>query len=185
MQIRFILPTLMLLLALSAITSGQESRCLLKKTELPSIPELRGFYLGITTEQVRARATKIQLRPADEFGATALNLFPDYETGIDKKAFEHVRTISLEFLDGRVSSLWIGYDQSFKWQSPEEFTQGFTAALKLQGAWRQKLRNKLLDCADFSVAVIPAGGSLSIKLMDEAARETLEKRKAAKEESQP
>ena len=185
MHFRFILLTLTLLLVFSQIASGQDSRCHLKKSELASIPELRGFHLGMTTEQVRARATRIELRPADEFGATALNLFPDHETGIDKKSFENVRTISLEFLDGRVSSLWIGYDPSFKWQTPEEFTQGFAAALKLQGAWRQKLRNKLLDCADFSVAVIPAGGSLSIKLTDEAARETLEKRKAAKEEAQP
>jgi hypothetical protein len=185
MNLRNIKLSLIVIFVCVCATSAQESKCTLKKSELPSIPELRGFYLGMTTEQVRARATKIQLRPSDEFGSTALNLFPDYESGIDKKTFEHVRTISLEFLDGRVSSLWIGYDQSFKWQSPDEFTQGFAAALKLQGAWRQKLRNRLLDCADFSVAVIPAGGSLSIKLVDEGARETLEKRKAAQEESQP
>ena len=185
MNIRNIKFSLTIIFVFACAVSAQENKCTLKKSELPSISELRGFHLGMTTDQVRARATKIQLRPADEFGSTSLNLFPDYETGIDKKSFEGVRTISLEFLDGRVSSLWIGYDQSFKWQTPEEFVQGFTTALKLPDAWRQKFRNKLLDCADFSVAVIPVGGSLSIKLTDEAARETLEERKAAKEESQP
>ena len=177
--------SLSLILIWACAASAQESKCTLKKSELPSIPELRGFHLGMTIEQVKARAPKVQLRPADEFGSTALNLFPDYETGIEKTTFEGVRTISLEFLDGRVLSLWIGYDQSFKWKTPEEFVPGFTNALKLPEAWRQKFRNRLLECADFSVSVIPVGGSLSIKLTDEAAREILEKRKAAKEESQP
>ena len=139
----------------------------------------------MTIDEVRARLPKAEFRRADEFGLTALNVFPDYEAAIDKKAFESVRSISLEFLDGRASTVWIGYDQTFKWQTVDEFTTGITAALKLPGSWRSKFRTRVLDCVDFTLAVIPAGESPSLKITDEAARERLEKRKAAKEEAQP
>jgi hypothetical protein len=174
-----------LMLAFAVAASAQESKCSLKLTELPVVPELRGFRLGMTIEQVKARLPKVQVRPADEFGFTSLNIFPVYEPGIDKQTFEGVRTISLEFLDDHVSSLWIGYDKSFKWQTLDEFTAAMTTALKLPNAWRTKFRTRLLDCADFTVAVIPVGESPSIKINDETARELLEKRRSAKEEAQP
>ena len=176
---------LIFLFACASVISAQEAKCSLKLADLPSISELRGFHIGMTIDQVKARFPNIRLRPADEFGFTALNIFPDYETGIDKAAFAGVRSISLEFVDGRVSSVWIGYDKTFKWQTLEEFEAGMTAALKLPNAWRTKFRTRLLGCADFTVAVIPVGESPSIKINDEAARELLEKRKAAKEDAQP
>jgi hypothetical protein len=176
---------LALLITCSLHPFAQEAKCTLKLSELPSIPELRGFHLGMTLDEVRARLPKAQIRPADEFGFTAFNIFPDYETAIDKKAFENVRSISLEFLDGRATSIWIGYDQSFKWQTVDEFTEGITTALKLPHAWRTKFRTRVLDCADFTLSVIPVAESQSLKITDDAAREVLEKRKAAKEETQP
>jgi hypothetical protein len=175
---------LLLLITCSLQLSAQE-KCSLKLSELPSIPELRGFHLGMTIDEARARLPKAQIRPADEFGFTAFNIFPDYETAIDKKAFEGVRSISLEFLDGRATSIWIGYDQSFKWQTVDEFTEGITTALKLPSAWRTKFRTRVLDCADFTLSIIPVAQSSSLKITDDAAREVLEKRKAAKEEAQP
>lgn len=165
--------------------AGQESRCALKLAELPAASELRGFRVGMTAEQVKARLPKVKLRSADEFGFTAINIFPDYEPGIDKTAFEGVRTISLEVLDGRVFSVWVGYDKSFKWQTLEEFATGISAALKLPNTWRTKFRTLLMDCADFTAAIIPVGESPSIKITDNAARELLNKRQAAKEEAQP
>jgi hypothetical protein len=125
------------------------------------------------------------LRREDEFGFTSLNIFPDYESGIDKPSFEGVRTVSLDLLDGRVFSVWLGYDKSFKWQTIEEFTTGITTALKLPDAWRSKFRTRLLNCADFTVAIIPVGDSPSIKITDNTAKELLEKRQAAKEDAQP
>jgi len=183
MHLKHLAAIFILIIVCACAASAQEAKCSLKLAELPSIPELRGFSLGMTIEQVKARLPKLHLNPADEFGFTALNIFPDYETGIDKAAFESVRSISLEFLDGRVSLLWIGYDKTFKWQALDEFTAGMTTALKLPNSWRTKFRTRLLDCADFSIAVIPVAESPSLKIIDEAAREQLEKRKAAKEET--
>ena len=185
MNLNKLAPVLALVLVCSSALSAQESICTLKLAELPTTPELRGFRVGMTADEVKARLPKLQLRPADEFGFASLNVFPDYEPGIDKKAFGGVRTISFEFLDGRVSSLWLGYDKTFKWQTVNEFTPGITTALKLPNLWRQKFRTRLLGCADFAVAIIPVGESPSIKITDEEARGLLEKRKAAKEEAEP
>jgi hypothetical protein len=174
-----------LTLACACAALGQEARCSLKLSDLPLAPELRGFRIGMTTEQVKARLPKLQLRHADDFGFTSLNIFPDYESGIDKAAFEGVRSISLDVLDGRVFSVWLGFDKSFKWQTIEEFSSGIETSLKLPGGWRSKFRTRLLDCADFTVAIIPVGESPSIKITDNTAKDLLNKRQAAKEDAQP
>lgn len=170
-----------LIFACAFVAMGQESKCASKLAELPSATELRGFRVGMTVEQVKARVPKLQVRPADEFGFTSLNIFPDYESEIDKTAFEGVRSISLDVLDGRVFSVWIGYDKTFKWQTIDEYVAGITTALKLSNTWRSKFRTRLLDCSDFTVAVIPVGESPSLKIIDKAAKELLDKRQAAKE----
>ena len=174
-----------LILIYSCAAAGQESRCVIKLADLPAAQELRGFRTGMTLEQVKARLPKLQIRPADEFGVVSLNIFPEYEAGIDKAAFDGVRTISLDVLDGRVFSAWIGYDKTFKWQTIDQFATGIAAALKLPDAWRTKFRTRLLDCADFTVAIIPVGESPSIKIIDNTAKAILDKRQAAKEETQP
>jgi hypothetical protein len=175
---------LTLLMICATAATAQGGKCTLKLAELAQPAELRGFRVGMTTEEVRARLPKAQLPRANEFGFASLNIFPDYEAGIDKKAFEGVRTVSLDFLDNRVTAVWIGYDKTFKWQTIDEFVQGITAALKLPNSWRTKFRNRLLDCADFTVSVIPVGESPSVKITNDAARALLDERKAAKNETE-
>jgi hypothetical protein len=161
--------------------AAQETKCTLKSTQMAAAPELRGFRLGMTLEQFRARVPKLVLRPADEFGATAINIYPEHEDNIDKASFEGVRTISLEFLDGRVVSLWVGYAPDFKWKSLDEFLGGMTRSLALPDAWAVKARARQLSCDDFQVIVTTIGGNPSIRLVDEPAKRTLEERKAAKD----
>lgn len=175
---------LILLIICASAATAQGGKCTLKLAELAQPAELRGFHVGMTIEEVKARLPKAQFPRADEFGFASLNIFPDHETGIDRKLFEGVRTVSLEFLDNRVTAVWIGYDKTFKWQTIEEFVQGITAALKLPDSWRTKFRNRLLDCTDFTVAVIPVGESPSIKITNDAARAQLDERKAAREETE-
>lgn len=179
------LPLIFAFIICCSLQLSAQEKCSLKLADLPTIAELRGFHLGMTVDEVRARVPNVQVRRADEFGFTTFNVFPDYESGIDKKAFEGVRSVTLEFVDGRASMVWVGYDKTFKWQTIEEFTAGVTAALKLPNAWRSKFRTRVLDCADFTLTVIPVGESPSLKITDEAARQLLEQRRAAKEEAQP
>jgi hypothetical protein len=184
MMLKKLSRVLLLIIICASAASAQEGKCTLKLAELAQPAELRGFHVGMTMEEVRARLPKAQLPHADEFGFASLNIFPDYEAGIDKTAFEGVRTVSLDFLDDRVTAVWVGYDKTFKWQTIDEFVTGITAALKLPNSWRTKFRSRLLDCADFTVAVIPVGESPSVKITNDAARVLLDERKAAKEETQ-
>ena len=185
MNLKQLVYIIVLTLACVSAAVAQDSKCAVKLADLPAAQELRGFRTGMTIEQVKARLPKLQVRPADEFGFTSFNIFPEYETGIDKAAFAGVRTISLDVLDGRVFSIWIGYDKTFKWQPLDEFVKGMAAALKLPVIWRTKFRTRILDCADFTVAVIPVGDSPSIKITDNTQKELLDKRQTAKEEAQP
>jgi hypothetical protein len=174
--------TLLICCALAA--SGQETKCNLKITHLESVPELRGFRLGMTLEQFSARVPKLNLRPADEFGATAINIYPEYNDNLDRATFAGIRTISLEFLDSRVVSLWVGYAPDFKWKSNEEFLAQMTRALHLPNLWQTKSRGQQLTCDDFQINIYTIGGNPSIRFTDEAAHRTLEQRKAAKDEAE-
>jgi hypothetical protein len=171
------------LLCCTALTAAaQETKCALKIAQLATAPELRGFRLGMTLEQLKARVPNLAVRTADEFGATAVNIYPEHNDISDKASFEGIRTISLEFLDGRVVMLWVGYAPNFKWKSTDEFVSGMTRSLNLPDAWQTKSRNRQLACDDFQATIYSIGGNPSIRLVDEAARRTLEERKAAKEE---
>lgn len=161
---------------------AQETKCTLKVGQLSSAPELSGFRLGMTLEQFKARVPKLTLRGADEFGATAINIYPEHEDNIDKPSFAGVRTISLEFLDGRVVMLWVGYAPGFKWPDIDSFLSGMTRSLNVPNLWETKARARQLTCDDFQVTISTIGGNPSIRFVDETAKQTLEDRKAAKEE---
>src|SRR2546430_8207399 len=53
-----------------SIASAQQSNCSLRLDRLPGAPELRGFHLGMTYEQVKARVPQIRFGRADEFGVS-------------------------------------------------------------------------------------------------------------------
>src|ERR1044071_8585638 len=128
MTIKKLSHVLLLMMICASAAVAQDGKCTLKLAELTTSPELRGFRVGMTVEEVRARLPKVQFPRADEFGFASLNIFPDYEQGIDKKSFESVRTVSLEFMDNKVSAVWLGYDKTFKWQTIDEFVAGITPA---------------------------------------------------------
>jgi hypothetical protein len=131
----------------------------------------------MTTEQVKARVPQIAFGRVDQFGSSKTSINPDFNSQVDKASFEGVRTVSLVFLDGRVISLWIGYDDSFKWKTLADFTKGITDSLKLPNAWRLKPRGeRRMTCDGFQLAVMMVAGSPSLHITDESARQILNKR---------
>ena len=52
----------------------------------------------------------------DPFGVSKTTINPYFDPNIDKTKFEGVRSISLDLLDERLTSLWIGFDETFKVQ---------------------------------------------------------------------
>lgn len=156
---------------------AQTPPCTAKIDQLPNVAELRGFHLGMTYEQVKARVPQIQFGPADQFGVTKTSINPGFDRSFDQASFADVRTISLDFLDGRLVNLWIGYESTFKWQTLDEFVAGMSKVLNLPAAWSVKRGGKQLTCDGFSVLASLIAGSPSIRFTDEPAQDTIATRR--------
>jgi hypothetical protein len=169
----------LLLLALGTVTtaSAQQSSCSAKIDQLVNAPELRGFHLGMTYDQVRTRVPPIQFGRADQFGVAKTSINPSFGPQFDKASFADVRTISLDFLDGKLVTLWIGYESTFKWQKLDEFVSGMSKVLNLPAAWPPKRGGQQLTCDGFSVLASVIAGSPGIRITDDAAQETIANRR--------
>jgi hypothetical protein len=111
---------LRLLLIISIITTSAvfaRSQCTQKLSELPSAPELLGFHLGMTKEEVKVRVPQSVFGRTDDFGVSKTTINPYFDPKIDKSKFESVRSVSLDMLDDHLTSLWIGFDETFKEES--------------------------------------------------------------------
>ena len=131
----------------------------------------------MTFDQVKARVPQVQFGRPDEIGLTKTSINPLYDPQFDKVAFADIRTISFDFLDGKLTTLWIGYESSFKWQSIDEFVKGISKSLNVPGAWSPKRSGKQLGCDGFTIYVALIAGSPSIRLADDAADVTIATRR--------
>jgi hypothetical protein len=108
---------------------------------------------------------------------------PHFDPRFDKTTFADVRTISFDFLDGKLVTLWIGYEETFKWRTLDEFVPNFGKALGLPLDWPVKRPGKQINCDGFSVfaSIIAAGPSL--RIMDEEAQNAIAARREAAAEA--
>lgn len=157
--------------------SARPPFCSVKIDQLPNVAELRGFHLEMTSDQVKARVPQIRFGPDDQFGVTKTSINPAFDRSFDQASFADVRTISLDFLDGRLVNLWIGYESTFKWQSLDEFVAGMSKALNLPAGWSVKRGGRQLSCAGFSVFASLIAGSPSIRFTDDPAQDTIATRR--------
>jgi hypothetical protein len=177
------LAILLFILAAATASFGQESTCKAKWADLPAIPEFGGFRLGMSQDQVKARVPQVKYGHTDEFGVSKTTINPDFDPSIDKTHFGDMRSISLDFLDGSLSSIWIGFEGSFKWKTTEEFVKGISQELSLPEAWSSKGRNQLLKCQDFQLSIGVIAGGPSLRLLDTSAENTVAERRQAKEDA--
>jgi hypothetical protein len=175
--------TLGLILMCAVNVFSQDIQCSLKLSELPSAPELFGFHMGMTTDQVKARVPQVVFAQANDFGLSKTSINPDFDPRIYKSSFAGARTVSLDFLDGHLTSLWIGYDGSFKWPTVPDFINGISQSLRLPNAWTSwKSRGRQLRCANFQLTVSIVAEGPSFHIIDESAEQTVAARREAKEE---
>ena len=186
LDIRKFLTLLIAVLCLAAKASAQETPCSLKIDQIKDAPELFGFRLGMTFEQVKARSPLIKIGNADQFGVVKTSISPHYEPRFDKTAFPDVRTISLDFLDGKLVTVWIGYEETFKWPKLDEFVPQMSKSLGVPDSWPAKRNGQQLTCDSFSLFASIIARGPSIRLTDEVAQETIADRreKAADADSQ-
>src|SRR6267142_4407913 len=171
------------ILACAISVFAQDNKCSLKLAELPEAPELFGFRLGMTTTQVKQRVPQVVFGKDNEFGVSKTSISPDFDPNMDKASLEGVRTVSFDFLDGRLTSLWLGYDSSFKWKTVPDFVKGISQSLHLPDAWRPwKIRGQQLSCADFQMTLSIVAEGASFHIIDETAEQTVVARREAKEE---
>lgn len=171
-----------LLLPVGTVVS-QDSQCKVKLSELPQAAELSGFRMGMTMEQVKARVPQVAFGQTDDLGTSKTSINPYFDSRIDKSGFADVRTVSLDFLDGRVTSLWIGYEPTYKWSTVADFVKGISQSLSLPNAWSPwKSQGQQLKCADFQVTVSSLARGPSFRILDLTADATLTARRIAQEE---
>ena len=182
-----------------ASEQGRAAACTLS---LEQAPEVRGFGLGMSLDEVRRRFPGLEARPplevnwSPEFGylearihaADILRIYPQH-----KSEFKGVQSVTLKFLDGRVTYLEVEYDDSAKWDDVDTLLESLTASLNLPApeAWQadeprvkgSERWAKRLTCDGFKI-VVWAFSRAKIFFHDTAASEMLSKRMRAKDERQ-
>ncbi len=191
---------------------------------LAQAPQLRGLRLGANQAQVLARFPGLSVDRADELGLSRLRLnlidagislkgSSNRERGVqvdiaaradDGRSFtvdssrfpdlKGVRRIQLRFLDGRISYVQVGYDDSFKWNSVDEFAQTVSKNLGLPDGWLQSSdsdgpgKGKELRCEGFVMTAVIGGDTADarmgaqLSLEDTAMAQMIEKRQKDQEE---
>ena len=174
--------TLLFTLLLLLLPQTVPAQCTKKLSELPAAPELLGFRLGMTKEQIKARIPQTKFGGADPFGVSKTTINPYFDETIDKSKLESVRSISLDLVDEKLTSIWIGFDETFKAHTADEFVKLLSQSLQLDGTWASKARGQQLRCADFQLTVTTVAGGPSFRLVDTAADDLIAQRRQAKEE---
>ena len=174
---------LRILLALLAMSLPVSAQCTQKIATLPPAPELFGFRLGMTRDEIKALVPQTVFPKADHFGVVKTTINPHFDPKIDQKKFEDVRSISLDLLDDRLTSLWIGYENTYKIKTVDEFVTSISNSLQVSGNWSSwKSRGQQLRCSDFQLIVSTLAGGPSLRLLDFAAEDTIAARRQEKEE---
>ena len=174
------LRTFLLVLLLAGSVSAQ---CTQKVATLPAAPELFGFHLGMTKDEIKQLVPQTVFPRTDHFGVAKTTINPHFDPKIDQVKYEGVRSISLDLLDDKLTSLWIGYDENFKVQTVDEFVKLVSTSLQLSGPWSSwRSRGQQLRCADFQLIVSTLAGGPSLRILDLSADDTIAARRKEKEE---
>src|SRR6185503_9653507 len=168
---------------LLGIASTASAQCTKKIAEIPAAPELLGFRLGMTKEEIKAHVPQTDFGRTDHFGVSKTTINPYFDPKIDKTKFDGVRSISLDLLDQKLTSLWIGYDENFKAKNVDQFVKLITQSLQLPASWSSwRSRGQQMRCDDFQLIVTMVAGGPSLRVLDVAAEETVAVRRQQKEE---
>jgi hypothetical protein len=176
------LRTCLFSLLLLLLPQSVPAQCTKKMSDLPPAPELLGFHLGMTKEQIKARVPQTRFGSTDPFGVSKTTINPYFDETIDKSKLESVRSISLDLVDEKLTSIWIGFDETYKAHTADEFIKLLSQSLQLDGTWSSKSRGQQLRCADFQLTVTTVAGGPSFRLVNTAADDLVAERRQAKEE---
>lgn len=164
-------------LSACSILTAQQPRCSLKLDQLKDAPELFGFRLGMTLDEVKARSALIKFGRADKLGIVKTSINPHYDPQSDKTQFPDVRTISFDFLDGKLVTLWIGFEETSRWPRLDEFVSTLSKSLNVPAEWPEKRNGRQLTCDGFSLSASLIARGPSIRITDEVAQSVIADRR--------
>ena len=174
---RILISLLVTFFCTCVLVSAQSTTCSLKPDQLANPPELFGVRLGMTPQEVKTPLPLVQFGRADPFGVMKTSFNPHFDPRVDKTAFPDVRTISLDFLDGKLVTLWIGYEATFKWPKLDVFIANFRKSLGVPADWPVKRNGRELTCDGFSLFASMIGGGPSIRITDDTAQDVIAARR--------
>lgn len=146
-----------------ATDAARQTSCAMKQP-----PQVLGLRLGMSEGEVRAVFPRLSVSAPDEFGVGWGALRGgDVPAPPDARAgFGRVSDIGLEFTDGRLSYLRLGYPVTMRWKSSDEFLSRAAEWLDLPGGWKrfydwedksfrdiEDFRDQALECEGFRVSV--------------------------------
>ncbi|MFN2532659.1 MAG: hypothetical protein ABR555_15310 [Pyrinomonadaceae bacterium] len=137
----------------------------------------------MTTDEVKAHFPQVVFGRADDFGVAKTTINPSFDTSVDKAAYQGVRSISLDFLDTRLTSIWIGFDETFQPNSLPDFVKQISQSFHLPDAWTSaRNRGQQMRCSDFHVSIGTISANPTLRLLDTSADDTIAQRRQDKEE---
>ena len=140
-------------------------------------PALRGFRLGMTLDQFKARVPGVSARD-QAFGFKSIYLSSERLKELDAAGYEGVWHISAGFLDERLVTLEVEYNPEVQWKSAGQFASRVSEMLKLPDAWGREVTDNGMEmpCAGFSVVAMPNRIRLAIPGTAATVRERRERR---------
>lgn len=137
-------------------------------------PEIRGLRLGMPLSEVKSIAPDIQVYDRGfGYSSGALN----QASTIDAVRFKGVNSISLNFVDERLTGLSVSYDNSVYWENTGQFVAKVSEAFKLPAAWEGD-DVRIMSCNGFKITVQPN----SIAIADTKSPEVVLRRQAEEAE---
>ena len=167
---RLLLSLVSIILCTCFVAKPQTPACTVKADELKPANDFYGLHLGLKIEEVKKVLPLARFGPADRLGVMRTSFNPHFDPRVDQAAFPDVRTISLDFLDGKLATVWIGYESTFKWPKMDEFVASFSEAFGVPPNWEMKRNGRGLSCDGFSLFAQMIGGGPSLRLADEVAQ---------------
>lgn len=176
---KLVLSLVSIILCTCFVAKPQTPACTLKASDLKPAEDFYGLHLGMTGEEVKKALPLIQFGRADRLGVRRTSFNPHFDQRVEKSAFPDVRTISLDFLDDKLVTVWIGYENTFKWPKLDVFVANFSKSLGVSPDWLPaRSGGRALVCDGFSIFAQMIGGGPSLRISDEVAQNVVTARLA-------
>jgi len=131
---------------------------------LEQSPQFRGIRLGDNLSTLISKFPKLAAKYKEAYrdGSIAPPVFLTADEDSGNPAFEGVKLIVLGFLDERVASVRVEYDENdFKPRSIDDFTSQVAKQFGLPNSWKPAYPSRQITCKGFEVTV-GYGGELNL-----------------------